>query len=237
MPKINYEIPDKNVAFQLGKIDTVLFDFDGTLISTDPVILQSFRYTLETYGVRNVSDEKLRSDFGGLLVDIMGKYKREYGLNAPLDELVACYRDYHHTVFEKEIECFDGIPELLGNLRADGYKLAVLTSRKRRTTDIGLHKFDLEKYFDAVQTADDCIYAKPDKRAAEVLLETIGSDASRAAIIGDSAYDIGCGKNCGMTAVFAAWGRTPIGDAYGADFIAETPSSFYGYLRKLSDID
>ena len=237
MSKIYSGIPDKNSSFQHGKTDTVLFDFDGTLIGTDRVILESFRYTLKRYGVENVSDEKLLADFGGLLVDIMGKYKREYGLNAPLDELVACYRDYHHGIFEKGIECFDGIPELLHKLRADGYKLAVLTSRKRRTTDIGIAKFHLSRYFDAVQTADDCPYAKPDRRAAEVLLEKIGSSPSRAVIIGDSAYDIGCGKNCGMPAVFAAWGRTAPEGAYGADFIAETPSSFYEYLRKLSDID
>lgn len=231
MTKINNGFPNKNPSFTRGKTDTVLFDFDGTLISTDPVILKSFRYTLESYGVKNVSDEKLRADFGGLLVDIMAKYKREYGLNAPLDELVACYRDYHHGIFEKGIECFDGIPELLDALCADGYKLAVLTSRKRRTTDIGLAKFDLGKYFDAVQTADDCPYAKPDKRAAEVLLQKIGSDASHAAIIGDSAYDIGCGINCGMTAVFAAWGRTPPYGAYGADFVAETPKDFLEYIK------
>lgn len=235
MPKINNGIPDKNAAFRHGKTDTVLFDFDGTLIGTDKVILESFRYTLASCGVQNVSDEKLRSDFGGLLVDIMGKYKREYGLNAPLDELVACYRDYHRGIFEKGIECFDGIPELLENLRADGFKLAVLTSRKGRTTDIGLEKFGLFRYFEAVQTADDCPYAKPDRRAAEVLLKTIGSDTSRAVIIGDSAYDVGCGKNSGMKTVFAAWGRTPPDGAYGADFIAETPSSFYGYLRKTNE--
>lgn len=234
MSEINNEIPDKNSSFPRGRTDTVLFDFDGTLIGTDRVILESFRYTLRRYGVENVSDEKLLADFGGLLVDIMGKYKREYGLNAPLDELVSCYRDYHHSIFEKGIECFDGIPELLAKLRTDGYKLAVLTSRKRRTTDIGLKKFDLFRYFDAVQTADDCPYAKPDKRAAEVLLEKIGSDPSRAVIIGDSAYDIGCGKNCGMPTVFAAWGRTTPAGAYGADFIAETPEDFFDYLKKFN---
>ncbi len=233
MTEIHNGNPDKNPSFQRGHTDTVLFDFDGTLIGTDRVILESFRYTLTRYGVESVSDEKLLSDFGGLLVDIMGKYKKEYGLNAPLDELVACYRDYHHSIFEKGIECFDGIPELLAKLKAEGYKLAVLTSRKRRTTDIGLRKFDLFRYFDAVQTADDCRYAKPDRRAAEVLLEKIGSDASRAVIIGDSAYDVGCGKNCGMPAVFAAWGRTAPEGAYGADFVAETPNKFFEYLKNV----
>lgn len=232
MSKIYEEIPDKNPDFYKRKIDTVLFDFDGTLINTDSVIIKSFRYTLSRYGVKSVTDEKLFADFGGLLVDIMAKYKAEFSLNAPLEELIACYRDYHHDIFREGIICFDGIPELLQNLRLKGYKLAVLTSRKRRTTDIGLEKFSLGKYFDAVQTADDCPYAKPDPRAAEILLEKIGSDASRAAIIGDSAYDIGCGKNCGMLTVFATWGRDLQKSSYGADFFAKKPADVAGFLEK-----
>lgn len=233
--KFNNRFHDENSDFRNRKTDTVLFDFDGTLFNTDPAILASFRYTLVKFGVKEVSDDKLRADFGGPLSDIMAKYRAEFSVNADLDEMIKCYRDYHRSIFEEKITCYDGIPELLENLKNAGFTLAVLTSRKRHTTDLGLNKYGFGKYFSAVQTSDDCTYAKPDRRAAENLLKTLGKSPSSAIIIGDSAYDVGCGKNLGIPAVFAAWGRTPPEGAYGADKVARTPQEFADYLEYLNE--
>lgn len=228
----NYGFPDKNADFRNRRTDTVLFDFDGTLFDTDPAIIASFRYSLGEFGVKEVSERKLRADFGGLLSDVMAKYRREFAIDADLDDMIKCYRDYHRSIFEEKITCYDGVPELLENLATSGYTLAVLTSRKRHTTEIGLKKYGFGKYFTAVQTSDDCPYAKPDRRAAETLLSALGKEPSSAVIIGDSAYDIGCGKNLGIPAVFAAWGRTPPEGAYGADKVARTPQEFFEYLNE-----
>lgn len=214
-------------------VDTILFDFDGTLLATDDLVMLCFRHTLAQYGVEQVSDERLRRTFGGLMDNLMQEFVEEYHLKADWREMLREYRAFHDKQFASAVHLFDGVQQLLEELSQRGYRMAVLTSRKRPSTLRGLELFHIRRYFSVVQTADDVPYVKPDPRAAYTVLEQLQASAQHALIVGDSRYDILCGKNAGMYTALALWGRQMAEKEIAAlspDLVARTPAEILAAL-------
>ena len=202
------------------KITTVLFDFDGTLIDTDEIIIQSFQHTFRTVLGEEKPEEEIIKTFGEPLGLTMEKM-----LDIDPAEAIRIYRSYHNTKFEDLIKVFPGMMELVKELYSRGYKLGIVTSRLRHTTLVGLKKFDLEKYFGYVLTADDTDKHKPDPEAINIVLEKLGSKPEETLMIGDSKFDIMCAKNAGVESVLVGWAVSLSDEEkagiYKPDFIVE----------------
>ena len=182
------------------KITTILFDFDGTLIDTNEIIIQSFQHTFRTVlGEEKPVDDIIRT-FGEPLSLTMEKM-----LDIDPVEAVKIYRSYHNQKFEDLIRIFPGMLELVIELFNRGYKLAIVTSRLRNTTLLGLRKFDMEKYFSYVLTADDTDKHKPDPAAINIVLEKLNSKPDESIMIGDSKFDIMCANNAGVKSILVGW--------------------------------
>jgi pyrophosphatase PpaX len=182
------------------QITTVLFDFDGTLIDTNEVIIQSFQYTFRKVLGKEMPLAEIISNFGEPLAVTMEKM-----LDIPPEEAMAIYREYHYDKFDELIEIFPGMLDLIHLLKKQGYKLAIVTSRLRHTTMKGLEKYGLEGIFDYVLTADDTDKHKPDPTPITMTLEKLGSKPTEAIMIGDSMFDILCAHNAGVESVLVGW--------------------------------
>lgn len=185
----------------MAKINTVLFDFDGTIMNTNKVILQSWQHTFRTVEGKERPEEEIISTFGEPLHITMEKLLPQI----PAEEGIQIYRNYHHDKFDDLIELFPGILELLEKLKTRGYKTAVVTSRLRHTTEIGLEKYDMVKYFDTIVTCEDADKFKPDPEPLNIALERLGSKPEESVMLGDSMFDILCAKNAGVKAVLVSW--------------------------------
>ncbi len=185
----------------MNNIDTVLFDFDGTVMNTNQVILMSWQHTFKTIENRLEDEKKLIQTFGEPLEDTMKRFFPD----VPTDEAIEIYRSYHRDNFGELISLFPGMKELISRLKALGYKLGMVTSRLRRTTYEGLEKYDIDKYFDVVVTADDTEKHKPDPEPVSIALERLGSLPGSSIMLGDTMYDILCAKNAGVKSVLVSW--------------------------------
>ncbi len=185
----------------MTKINTVLFDFDGTIMDTNTVILQSWQHTFRTVEGRERPAEDIFGTFGEPLYITMEKVLPQI----PVEEGVSIYRSYHYDNFSELIEVFPGILDLLGELKARGYKTGIVTSRLWHTTEIGLKKYDMEQYFDAIVTCDDTDRHKPDPEPVNIALERLGSRPEESVMVGDSMFDILCARNAGVKAVLVSW--------------------------------
>jgi len=182
------------------KITTVLFDFDGTLIDTNDVIIQSFQYTFrKVLGEEKPVDEIIKN-FGEPLAVTMEKM-----LDIPPEEAMAIYREFHYENFDELVKVFPGMPELIHELKSQGYKMAIVTSRLRHTTMKGLEKYGLTSYFDYVLTADDTDRHKPDPTPIFMAMEKLGSKPSETIMVGDSMFDILCAQNAGIESILVGW--------------------------------
>ncbi len=185
----------------MKKINTVLFDFDGTIMDTNDVILQSWQHTFRTVEGKERPAEDIIETFGEPLHVTMEKLLPQISV----EEGSQIYRDFHYCNFIELIEVFPGILELLEELKARGYKTGIVTSRLWRTTEMGLKKYDMEQYFDAIVTCDDTDKHKPDPEPVNIALERLGSKPEEAIMVGDSMFDILCAKNAGVKAALVSW--------------------------------
>ncbi len=215
--------------------DTILFDFDGTLLCTDEVVVSSFYHCLEHYGVHDVPRSRITSTFGALIYDAVDGFITEYSLDCTGEEFLDEYRRYHDAVFDKCAYVYDGIVDLLKNLKEKGLKTAVVTTRRKSSTHRALDVCSIRQYFDYVLTSEDTPYVKPDPRVIDVTLEALSSSPASAMMIGDSHFDIQCGHNASILSVFAGWCR-PMSkeeiDAIKADVVAYRPSDILKMIEE-----
>ena len=198
------------------KKDTILFDFDGTVMDTNDVIIQSWQHTYRTLRGEEGDLDQILATFGETLEYTMMNLFPE----APLDEAIAIYRRYQRDNFLSDIKMVPGMRELLDELLDRGYVMAMVTSRLRYTTDQALEEFDLGKYFRYVVTADDVTRAKPDPQCVEMALEKLGSSPEKTIMTGDTIHDILCARNAGVESVLVGWSLT-LGERAMVDFAPE----------------
>ena len=155
----------------MQKIDTVIFDFDGTVMDTNNVILNSWQHTFRTLENREEKPETIIKTFGEPLELTM----KNFFPDVPVEESIAIYRSYHYDNFGKLISVFPGMKELIRELKDKNYKLGLVTSRLRKTTMQGLEAYDLLPYFEVIVTADDTTKHKPDPEPLNIALEKLGA--------------------------------------------------------------
>jgi pyrophosphatase PpaX len=207
---------------------TVLFDLDGTLVDSGAIILASFKHAARTVLARDVEEEQIAALVGGSnLHDQMRVLSP-----AHVDELVRVYRE-HNRPLHDELEAFEGVEELVKTLSEQGRKLGIVTAKGRQTVDLAFAVLSLERYFDAVVTADMTDRHKPDPAPVLKALELLESEPADSAFVGDSPYDITAGKAAGVFTVAVSWGKIHPEERLleaGADVLVHSPMELLDVL-------
>ena len=188
-------------------IDTVIFDFDGTIMDTNDVIIGSWQHVYRTLRGEEGDLEYILSTFGEPLEYSMEKSFPEVSV----EESVKIYRDWHRERFVDMIKLFPGITEMLQEVKARGYKTAIASSRLRFTLNQGLEKYDLGQYFDTVVAVEDAENGKPAPDIVLNTLERLDSKPETSIMVGDSRLDILCAHNAGVPCVLVGWSATLAG--------------------------
>lgn len=184
----------------MKKYKAVLLDFDGTIMDTNRLILNSWQYTYRKLTGKEGDEKTILSTFGEILYDSMEKFFPEQK-----DEAVATYREYQKYNFEEEIELFPGMKEAIEEMKKKGYLTALVTSRLARTTMLGVKKFGLGELLDTIVTEEDTEGHKPLPDPAQKAMERLGVSPSECIMIGDSKYDLMCAHNAGMEFILVSW--------------------------------
>jgi pyrophosphatase PpaX len=207
---------------------TVLFDLDGTLVDSGAIILASFKHAARTVLARDVEEEQIAALVGGSnLHDQMRVLSP-----ADVDELVRVYRE-HNRPLHDELQAFEGVEELIETLSEQGRKLGIVTAKGRQTVDLAFAVLALERYFDAVVTADMTDRHKPDPAPVLKALDLLESEPAAAAFVGDSPYDIAAGKAAGVFTVAVSWGKIHPEERLleaGADVLVHSPKELLDVL-------
>ena len=211
-----------------------IWDFDGTLVNTNDVILESFRATFEHYLGETKPVEYITTFFGEPLVNSM---KREFPGVDPA-EAMEYYRNFQKEHADQLVKSIPGIPELLEEMDRLGIRQYIVTSRTRESTLGYLKMFGLEKYFIDMVTCDDDIKPKPDADPALKALAKAGCEKDQVIFVGDGLFDIKCANNAVVPSCLVGWRITGdenhrVGDA-AWDYYAETPEDLRKLLTELS---
>jgi pyrophosphatase PpaX len=184
-----------------GKIKAVLFDFDGTIMDTNDIIIKSWQHTFLTVEGKERPLDAITSSFGEPLSITM----KSLFPDKDTEEMVNTYRNYQRHIYTDKINMFPGITELISELKLRSYQLGIVTSRLWESTRQGLYKFDIAHMFDAVVSAEDTTVHKPDPAPCLICLDKLGIRPEEAIFVGDSKFDVLCARNAGVQSVLVGW--------------------------------
>lgn len=182
------------------KIDTILFDLDGTLIDTTELIIASFTHTFEHYFPGQFTREEMIPFIGPPLKETFRKIDPERA-----DELLEHYIEHNHTYHDELVKEYDGVYETLQTLHDAGFKLGIVTSKMRDGTMLGLNLTKIEPFFSTIITMDDVSKGKPDPEPLNLAMKNLNSHPETTIMVGDSHHDILGGKNAGTKTAGVCW--------------------------------
>jgi len=209
----------------------ILFDLDGTLTDPKEGITKSVQHALRHFGIEE-DTENLTKFIGPPLIDSFMNYygfTREQAFTA-----TDVYRERFAPIGKFENEVYDGIPQMLQELKSKGIILAIASSKPELFVEQILEHFDLLKYFDVVVGS---LLNETRTKKEEVLeealkrLEVNGPDDT-VAMVGDRKFDILGAKTFGLTAIGVRFGYAEEGELEEAqaDYIADTVNDLKQYL-------
>jgi len=206
----------------------VLFDLDGTLIDSGPIILASMQHAVRTVLGREIPPEELGMTIGGQgIVAQMQAIDVDHA-----DELLAAYKE-HNDGLHETLEAFDELVALLPGLKAQGRRLGIVTAKRHRTVGLALDRFPaLADAFDVVVGFEDTERHKPDPDPVLLAVERLAGTPAESAYVGDSPFDIGAAKAAGVYAVAVGWGGIHPDDR----LLAEEPDAFVSTPQELLDV-
>jgi len=185
-----------------GHTRGLIFDFDGTLVDSYPLIEQAFAHVMREHRLDEAARQLFRKSRGLPLPEQMK-------LIAPdmWEELVETYRAVDRTLGHAQV--FRGVPTMIRRLRQAGAPLAVVSCKRRALVEAELEATGLRSHFDVVIGFEDVTPPKPAPDPLLAAIARLGLSRSAAMYVGDSMVDLKTGRAARVRTVLAAWGLSP----------------------------
>lgn len=179
----------------------VVFDLDGTLLDSLPLVLAAIAHALEPFGAKPTMD--IFANLGGPPAKFLPTLLSDLS-HVP----VAIARmDAYHRQNTHLIRPFDGVAGLLGELAAHGVQTAIWTGRDRVSTELLLGEHALERYFATVVCGDDLPSHKPDPAGLREIMKRLGVAPAETLFVGDADVDVLGGGACGVDTILIRHSR------------------------------
>lgn len=209
----------------MDRIKHFIWDFDGTLFDTYPVMVHAFQKALADCGV--IAHEKeIYTHMMDSLTDTFHYYTNEYGLGDRLGER-------HYYYLEQDMEGsqpFLSAKDLCEFIDRTG-RCNYLCTHRGQTANQFIEKYGFTGYFKELVTSQNKFQRKPDPEALLYLMHKYGMQQEETIMVGDRELDIQCGKNAGVLTCYIQNGQQ--GNPFDADYYYADIPSMYDYCKLL----
>jgi phosphoglycolate phosphatase/pyrophosphatase PpaX len=183
----------------MKKIKAVIFDLDGTVADTIPLVIKAFRQAIEPLAGRSVSDAEITATFGPseegtILALAPGSY----------DKGLADYLAHYEALHDMCPAPFAGIEDILKTLKDKGVRIAMVTGKGKTSADISMRRWGLGDYFEVIETGIKTGPNKP-QGIRNVMNYFSGLGKDEVIYVGDTPSDITSCREAGIPIVSAAW--------------------------------
>jgi phosphoglycolate phosphatase len=183
--------------------DAVLFDLDGTIIDSRVPFVTSMNHALAANGQREREVDELLPYLGPptqvALEELVGDDEQLIAAT------LVSYRDHYARTSTETTLVYDGIPELLGELRGQ-VRLAVATSKIATSAVMLLEHLGLAELFDVISGPLASALAEPKSVTVAQALAALRVDANSAVMVGDRLYDVEGAREHGVSTIGVLWG-------------------------------
>jgi pyrophosphatase PpaX len=226
---VSRDLKEQELAEGEARPRAIIFDMDGTLVSSLPVIYHCENEISRKYLNASLSLEDVISKFGPpahtIITDMTHDLSDEIRSRA-VSDYYECYR----THVSSRGLVFPGITELLRKIKVSGRRLALFTGVEKNMMEYTLTPFKLSEFFEVRITADDVLKSKPDPEGINLALSQIKVDAKESMYVGDSPADMIAGRRAGVLTGAALWSPENRGDP-----TTEHPDYEFRSVQQLSD--
>lgn len=218
----------------MNKYSVILFDLDGTLTDSATGITNSVAYAIEKFGMPPKTQDELRKFIGPPLHESFEVY-----CNLPKGDgikMVKVYRERFSDIGIYENAVYDGIIEILQDLRNQGLSIAVATSKPEVYARRIIEHFNLNQYFDYVggSNLDGTRTVKGDV-IEYVLNEMNITDKSSVLMVGDREHDIHGAKANSIDSIGVLYGFSDENEIQDSKptYIVNTTGELRDFLNSL----
>lgn len=204
-----------------------IFDLDGTLLNTIRDLGEAVNYALDRNGFHTHSIASYPFFVGNGVKRLIERAlpEDERKKSTVVKKMLADFKEYyneHNTILTKP---YDGIPELLQELQAQGVQLAVASNKYQQATDKIINHFFPDIDFVAVQGQTDDIPVKPDPSIIFMILAKARIAKQDTLLVGDSGIDMETARRACVDSVGVTWGFRPVKEIveYHANVIINRP--------------
>jgi phosphoglycolate phosphatase len=201
----------------------LLFDLDGTLVDSLPDLTNALNEVLRERGYPSLLPREVRPMVGDGMPVLVARGFAARGADAAEAALAQPrFVEIYEATATNLSRPYPGVLETLAALRERGYATAVATNKPQHATGEVLRGMGLEALFDGVAGGDRFAVRKPDPGHLLNLIEALGGDARRAAMIGDSENDALSARAARLPLILLRYGYARVDPAeLGADRVLD----------------
>jgi len=200
----------------------VIFDMDGTILDTIDDLADSVNHSLNTCGFPARSREEIRTFIGNGLVRLIHLSVPEGTTESEEKKVFEEHKRYYALHAADKTKPYEGITELLKNLREYGIKTAVVSNKNDSNVKALSDKY-FNGLFDVSIGARDDVPRKPAPDLVNIALKELNVSKGETVYIGDSEVDVATAKNFGLRMITVLWGyrtRKELLDKGAENFVA-----------------
>jgi len=220
------------------KCKLAIFDLDGTILNTIDDLADSANYICRQHNFPEHTVDEIKFMVGNGIPKLVERFCPSQTSQEELKLILNEFIDYYKNHDAEKTRPYDGIIELMKNLKAKGIKLSVNTN-KMEAAAIPLCNHYYPGIFDFISGGKDGVPPKPAPNGIYEILEKAGitkeeASAGAAVYIGDSDVDIQCGLNTNIKEIGVDWGfrGKKFLEEHGAKHIAMNPQELFMLLTE-----
>ena len=204
----------------------VLFDLDGTLANTIPLILASYQHATRSVLGRVAPRDTMLGWIGRTLWDTFSELDADR-----VDDLVACYTTWNLANLTRLVTPYAGVEAVVDGLDRAGVRTGVVTSKRRPAAEATLAAVGLAGRLPVLVSAFDTTHHKPHPEPLVRGLGLLGADPADAVYVGDAVVDLQAATAAGVAAVAVTWGA-----GGRSELLAERPTALCDTMPELERV-
>ena len=213
-----------------------IFDLDGTLTDTLESLTYSVNATLRELGLGQITPTQCKEVVGSGARRLIEQSIQASGdpEASRIEEAMETYGRIFKIHCTYHVAPYDGIVDMLKELKKEGVQLAVLSNKPHLQTQDVVATFFEKDTFARVYGQQEGVPRKPDPAAVHMILEELGVSAEECLYIGDSDVDMLTGCAAGVPAVGVTWGfrSKEVLMEHGATYIVDKPQEIVSIVKE-----
>ena len=209
-------------------IKTIIFDLDGTLLNTLEDLKDSTNFAMKEFGYKERTIDEVKNFVGNGVRKLIERASN----STNIENCLECFKKHYSENMYNKTAPYEGIIEILEQLRKDGIKIGVVSNKFDSAVKELCNKY-FKGLVDSAIGQMDNIPQKPDPRGVFKAMKELSANEDSTIYVGDSDVDVQTAKNANLSCIGVLWGFRDKENLKGADFIINKPCDIISIIRSL----